>query len=180
MARRINLGTALLRITLGLAAAGASLAVARPAHAESSTHLALDLDFNSAVDVNGVKAGGGGGLRVGQKLGLVVLSLTPELGGSYHAFGGDAQAKLYDGFVGARLGVGKVVEPSIFAHVGYAHLDARGSRGGMLLDGGLALDFTLLPLVEFGLHGGYNVMTAGSDSAALKFLTLGLQAALVF
>lgn len=171
--------------------------MAAPAHADESrerdeapprresrerygkTHIALDFDFNSAFDALDTKMGGGGALRIGQKFDLLLLSLTPEVGGNYHAFGGDDQTRIYSGFVGGRVGFGKIVEPSVFAHWGLAHSEGAQSRTGSVLDAGLALDVTLLPLIDFGVHGGYNVMTASGDNPALKFVTFGAQAALV-
>ena len=175
-------------------AATASLTVATPCRAaeqekrdeepresprKSKTHIAVDFDFSSALDALGTKMGGGGALRVGQKFRLPLVSLTPELGGSYHAFGGDDETRSYSGFLGGRLGIGTVVEPSVFAHVGLGHLEGLQTRTGTMIDGGLALDVTLLPLIDFGVHGGYNVMLPNSDGSAFKYLTLGLQAAIV-
>jgi hypothetical protein len=48
-----------------------------------------------------------------------------------------------------------------------------------MLDGGLAIDFTLLPLIDLGVHGAYNVLLPRGDTDAFKFVTLGAQAALV-
>ena len=174
------------KILFGLVAA-ASLTVAAPCraddqgrdHGASKTHIALDVDFSSALGVLGTKTGGGGALRVGEKFRLILLSLTPELGGSYHAFGGNDETRIYRGFLGARLGAGTVIEPSIFAHVGVGHLEGLQTRTGTVLDTGLALDVTLLPLIDFGVHGAYNVMTPSGDQGAFKFLTLGVQVALV-
>lgn len=150
-----------------------------PQQRHSKTHIAVDFDFNSAFDALGTKVGGGGALRIGQKFNLLLLSLTPEVGGSYHAFSGDDATRLYSGFLGGRVGFGKIVEPSIFAHWGLAHSEGLQSRTGTVLDAGLALDVTLLPLVDFGVHGAYNVMTASGDDPALKYMTFGAQAALV-
>src|SRR6187551_2453834 len=130
-----------------------------PSERHSKTHIAVDFDVNSAFDALGTKVGGGGALRLGQKFNLLLISLTPEVGGSYHAFGGNDETRLYSGFLGGRLGVGKIVEPSIFAHWGLAHMEGLDTRTGTVLDAGLAIDVTLLPLVDFGVHGGYNVMT---------------------
>jgi hypothetical protein len=187
--------TSFLTLVCGVVAA-ASLAVTTPAHGEerrrdeapppseprerhSKTHIAVDFDFNSAFDELNTKVGGGGALRIGQKFNLLLISLTPEVGGSYHAFGGDDGTRLYSGFLGGRVGFGKIVEPSIFAHWGLAHLEGLDTRTGTVLDAGLALDVTLLPLVDFGVHGGYNVMTPSGDGNALKYMTFGAQAALV-
>jgi hypothetical protein len=144
-----------------------------------STQVAVDFDFGAALDEPGIDQGGGGAIRVGQKFDLLLLSLTPEAGGSYHAFSGDAGSKIYSGFLGGKLGIGAVVQPSIFAHLGVAHLDAIESRTAPKLDGGLALDFTLIPLIDLGVHGGYNVMFPSSDQESLSWLTFGAHAALV-
>jgi hypothetical protein len=108
-----------------------------------------------------------------------LVSLTPEFGGGYHSFGGSDATKIYTGFLGGRFGVGKIVEPSIFGHLGVGHVSGIENRTAPVMDAGLALDFTLLPLIDLGLHGGYNVMMPRNDGSALKFITLGAQAALV-
>jgi hypothetical protein len=146
---------------------------------DSNTNIALDFDFGAALDEPGTSAGGGGALRIGQELDLVLISLTPEVGGSYHTFGGADKTRLYAGFVGGRLAVGKVIEPAIFGHVGVGHVQGFESRTAPLVDGGLALDFTLLPLIDLGVHGAYNVMFPRNDGSALEFVTLGAHAALV-
>lgn len=195
MTQQIRLFTSFPRLLgLGLVAASC-LAIASPAHADEygrddgarqnrrdgvgRTHIAVDGDFNAAVNESDVDAGAGGALRLGRELDLFLVSLTPELGGSYHSFGGDDRLKLYGGFIGGRLSLGKIIEPSLFAHVGVGRLDAPDSRTAPTLDGGLAIDFTLLPLINFGVHGAYNVLLPGSGSDAFKFVTLGAQVALV-
>jgi hypothetical protein len=183
------------KVVLGLLAA-TCLAVAPPARADdgrdegehdnrrdrdsSKTHVAVDFDFNSAVDAPQTEVGGGGALRLGQELDLFLVSLTPELGGGYHVFGSGAdRSKLYSGFLGGRLAIGKIIEPSLFGHVGVGRLDGPDARTAAVLDGGLAIDFTLLPLIDLGLHGAYNVMLPRDDGTSFKFVTLGAQAALV-
>ncbi len=166
-------------LLFGLAVA----AVAQPARAGDSkgkTHIAVDFDFGTALDAPETKAGGGGALRVGREFDLFLVSLTPELGGGYHAFGGNDETRLYSGFIGGRLAVGKIVEPSIFAHLGVGHTEGLDSRTAPLMDAGLAIDFTLLPMIDFGLHAGYNVVFPHDEGSALKFVTLGAQVALVF
>ncbi len=151
----------------------------RKDHDKSKTHVAVDFDFGTALDAPGTKNGGGGALRLGQEFDLFLVSLTPELGGGYHAFGGKDETRLYSGFIGGRLAVGKIVEPSIFAHVGVAHTNGLETRTAPIMDAGLAIDLTLLPLIDLGFHAGYNAMLPRNDGSALKFVTLGAQAALV-
>jgi len=194
MTHRKSSSSIVSRLLFGLSVAG--LAIALPARADdeprrdddrysrkdhdhSKTHVAVDFDFGTAVDAPGTKAGGGGALRLGQKFDLFLVSLTPELGGAYHAFGGDQQTRLYSGFVGGRLGIGKIVEPSVFGHLGLAHTKGLENRTAPVMDAGVAIDLTLLPLIDLGFHAGYNAMFPRNDGSALKFLTLGAQAAIV-
>ncbi|HEX2869997.1 MAG TPA: hypothetical protein VHP33_02050 [Polyangiaceae bacterium] len=187
---------------LVLGAALASVAIATPARADeprrsearepdeddrpsrkdndkSKTHIAVDFDFGTALDAPGTKAGGGGALRLGQEFDLLLISLTPEIGGGYHAFGGNDETRLYSGFIGGRLAVGKIIEPSIFAHLGLAHTNGLENRTAPIMDAGLAIDLTILPLIDLGFHAGYNAMFPRDDGSALKFVTLGAHAALV-
>jgi hypothetical protein len=146
---------------------------------KSKTHIAVDFDFGTALDAPNTKAGGGGALRLGQEFDLLLVSLIPEIGGAYHAFGGNDETRLYSGFIGGRLAIGKIVEPSVFAHLGLAHTKGLENRTAPILDAGLAVDFTLLPLINLGLHAGYNAMFPRDDGSALKFVTLGAHAAIV-
>jgi hypothetical protein len=189
-------GTLRQRVALGFLA-GASLLATNSALAQSSpprdesdrdaaderddstTNIAVDFDVGAALDEPGTKAGGGGALRIGQELDLFLISLTPEIGGSYHAFGGEDKTRIYGGFLGGRVAVGKIIEPAIFGHVGVGHVQGFESRTAPMMDGGLALDFTLLPLIDLGVHGAYNVMFPRDDGSALEFVTLGAHAALV-
>lgn len=143
------------------------------------THIALDFDFGSAIDTPQTSSGGGGALRLGQQFDLFLVSLRPEIGGGYHAFGGDGETKIYSGFLGGRLGFGKIIEPSIFAHLGVARVTGFETRTAPVLDAGVALDFTLLPLIDLGVHGAYNTMFPRNDGSALEFVTFGAHAALV-
>lgn len=164
----------------------ATLTAAAPALADEGrrgsgkTHIAVDFDFVTAVDDESTDSGGGGQLRLGQEFDLFLVSFTPELGGGYHGFGGSSDTKLYSGFLGGRLGIGKIIEPSVFGHVGLGRLEGAMPRTAPILDAGVALDFTLLPLIDLGVHGAYNVMMPKDDGTALKFVTLGAHAALVF
>jgi len=168
----------LKQLLFGVSLAG--VAIAMPARAESKTHVAVDFDFATALDEPDTKNGGGGALRVGQKFSLFLVSLTPEIGGTYHAFGGNDETRLYSGILGGRLGIGKIVEPSVYAHLGLAHVAGLETRTAPIMDAGLAVDLTLLPLIDLGLHAGYNAMFPRDDGTALKFVTLGAQAAIVF
>lgn len=157
-----------------------TLASASDAFAFGSNRLALDLDFVGGIDETGVGAGTGGALRFGRKFDLMVLSLTPEIGGSYHTFSGSAEASEYSGFLGARLGFGKVLEPGVFAHVGVAHLSSWGiDDTAPAVDAGIFLDLTVLPILDLGVHAAYNaILPDGED--AFDWYRLGAHVALGF
>src|SRR4051794_16776077 len=124
------------KLTSGVVLAVA-LAFSSPARADDSrgkTHIAVDFDFATAIDAPTTKTGGGGAVRLGRKFDLLLVSFTPELGGGYHGFGGNGDSKLYTGFVGGRFGVGKIVEPSIFSHVGIGRLEGVEARTAPVMD----------------------------------------------
>lgn len=149
--------------------------------ARADTKLAFDLDWVGGIDEPGVDPGAGGALRLGQELDLIVLSLTPEVGASYHSFGGDAELSHTSGFIGARLTLGKVLEPGVFAHLGVGHLSGAGdlSETAAAVDAGLSLDFTLLPVIDIGAHAAYDALLV-SDADAFDWYRVGLHAALSF
>jgi hypothetical protein len=168
-------------------AAGVSVFVsliqfARPAYASSGSRLALDLDYTHGIDEPGVSSGTGLALRYGYKLDLMVFSLTPELGGSYAMFNGPADVEYYRGFAGGRLTFGKVLEPGIFAHIGYGHVSAEpsGSRSALSVDGGATLDLTIIPVLDLGAHVAYSALLAKDNLPAFDTYILGLHAALAF
>ena len=170
------------RLLPALLASVVAFVAPRGAHAKSGTAIGVDLDYTNGIDERYVSSGTGFNVRLGYKLDLAVLQLTPEIGGGYHTFAGDAGAKLSQGIVGGRLQFLKVLEPGIYAHLGYGHLAARGTDGysGATADAGVTLDLTLLPLVDIGAHAGYNGLLKSGDRPAFDSYVLGLHAALIF
>ena len=147
----------------------------------SKTVLAFDLDFVAALSAPGANIGGGGAVRLGRKIDLILVSLTPEIGGSYDRFNGFNNDRIYRGFVGGRLGFGKIIEPSVFAHIGVGRFDANvASHTAPVFDAGIALDLTFLPLINVGAHASYNRLFPQENHASFNWLALGLHVALVF
>ncbi|MEO6601676.1 MAG: hypothetical protein ABIQ16_17500 [Polyangiaceae bacterium] len=168
----------LLASTLALVAFGA----ARTAHAHSGTAIGVDLNYTNGINEPHVGSGTGFNVRLGYKLDLLVVQLTPEIGGGYHTFSGDVSPKFSQGIVGGRLQFGKILEPGLYAHLGYGHLSSDHFDGysGATADAGVTLDLTLLPLVDLGVHAGYNGMLKSGDRNAFDTYVLGVHAALVF
>jgi hypothetical protein len=141
--------------------------------------LALDLDYAGAIDYGDVEGGGGVGVRVGSELDLFLVSLIPELSVDYHSFGGSGGPNVVTGKLGGRLRFLKIVEPGIFAHVGVGHVGGVADYTGVALDAGVTLDFTLLPLIDLGVHAAWNSVVLGGDDEGFSYATLGGHVALV-
>jgi len=171
-----------LRLLPPLLASTALLVATRTAHAKSGTAIGLDWDYTSGIEESNVSGGTGFKVRLGYKLDLKVLQLTPEIGGGYHAFTGDAGAKLSQGVIGGRVSFLKVLEPGVYAHLGYGHLASSigEGRSGATADAGVTLDLTILPLVDLGIHGGYVGLLKSEDRPAFDSYVLGLHGALIF
>lgn len=167
--------------TLVIAASVATVVWADPAAAGNGPKLALDGEAAIALQPDRLGSGAGGALRFGYELDAKIISLTPEIGGSFHALGGDLAPSLYRGFGGARLALGAIVRPGVFAHIGYAHVSYDvGSRDAPTYDGGIFLDFTVLPIIDLGLHGGYAMIASNSEGAAIHWMSAGAHVAIVF
>jgi len=76
----------------------------------------------------------------------------------------------------------KVLEPGLYAHLGYGHLAGSlgDGRSGATADAGVTLDLTILPLIDLGLHGGYNGLLKSGDSQAFDSYVVGVHGALIF
>jgi len=159
-----------------------------PASAHAKPKIALEADFAVPVSVNGAKPGAGGALRGGYELDLAILHVMPEVGVGFHKLTDDGPS-VFRGFVGGRAGVGAGVRFAGFAHIGYGSVGYPGvpvggsdtSYGAPIFDGGLALDFTLLPVIDLGLHGSYNTALSKTGSADTpRWIGLGAHLAIVF
>ncbi|MFZ5890897.1 MAG: hypothetical protein ACOY0T_07595 [Myxococcota bacterium] len=168
-------------VASALVAATIMLALPETAHAGSGSRLALDLDYANGIDEPAVNGGKGLALRYGYKLDLLVLALTPEVGLGGYWFGGEqTEPRLLNGFLGGKVSFGKVLEPGLFAHVGYGSFKAFDeSRGGTTVDAGISLDLTMVPFIDFGVHGAYNAMLI-KDAEAFDWFRVGAHAALAF
>jgi hypothetical protein len=182
MTLKLPLASSLAFLAFALASTSSLSAAARDDDDGGSTTLALDLEYAGPIDEGEVEAGSGGAVRLGRRADLVLVSLTGEIGGSYHGFGGSPDVTVYRGFLGGRLQVGKILEPGIYGHLGIAKLnvDPGDSRTAPTFDAGLFLDLTVLPLVDVGLHVGYDTVLGGEDANAFDYYVAGAHAALVF
>lgn len=151
--------------------------------AEAKTTVAGDLDYAVPID-SSAHTGWGFGIRVGQQLHAPLVVITPELGFTYHGFGGDSSPRVYRGIAGLRIGFGEVLRAGAFGHLGIARLDLTSvpdlSHTAFTYDAGVFLDFTALPLLDIGVHAAYNRVAADDHVSAFQFATVGAHAALVF
>jgi hypothetical protein len=189
---------------LGAVGAGsfaATVAASAPASAdeyeerhEGGGGAALDLagDVEGAAVVEtphtaaGNSLGGGTGfkVRVGAQFHLPLVRFVPEVGyGFQHFFAVDEAGAAYDWdthrvFAGARLGLGEILVPTIYAHFGYGW---RGTgdpsvpdAGGTAFDAGVALDLHIIPHVGLGAHAEY--ATIDAQPYVPQWLAVGLHA----
>jgi hypothetical protein len=153
-----------------------------PSAASAEVAAAFDLDYAAPINVD-ASAGFGFGIRLGKQMRVPpLLVATPELGFTYHSFSGEP--KVYRGIAGLRLGIGDTIRPGIFGHLGYGgrKMEIAGrsdTASSFTYDFGAFLDFTLLPLLDLGVHGAYTQWTGG-DQPSFQFATVGAHAALIF
>jgi len=141
----------------------------RPAKADHE-RVSLDADAvwrTGSQDDNGW----GGGLRVGHSWEILVLSLTPELGLSYHDFGTRGPTD-FRGFAGGRVGIDFVLQPSVFVHAGVGHAGRTESQTSLAYDFGGALDLTLLP-VDVGIHALFSGIAGDETAPAFTWFGVG-------
>jgi len=118
-------------------------------------------DAGANVDLDGTSTDLG--VRFGRNIKLAVLHLTPEVGGRLLRGGVSPNA-------GVRVGVGKGVVPTVYAHYGYV----LEQTPVPWFEAGAALDFTFVPKINFGPHASYTAL--GDDG----FPSFGVHAGVTF
>jgi hypothetical protein len=152
-----------------------------PHSAAAETTIGVELNVNDASNErDATDPGAGVDVTFGPRLDLKLLALTTEISAGFHDFGGRYDPTVYRILAGGRLGLGFILRPSIFAHLGVGHVRedelfglGREGRTNLAGDVGLALDFTLLPVIDIGIQGSYNAVAAGDDSDAFEWLQAG-------
>jgi hypothetical protein len=177
--------SALVSLIAPLAIASVFLLASRPAHAQ-----VLGVDLEGVTPVGSSpgysRTGEAFGARLGYRFGLPLVSLTPEVGYSYVHLGSVESAPAIDVnrlFIGARLGFGSILVPSVYAHFGYGFVGTTNGPlnpdNGVTVDAGLALDLRVIPHFGFGIHGGYATV-ASSTPGSVDWVNYGVQADLSF
>lgn len=182
-------------ITGGAAFAAALLAGAREARADVA--LAGDFDLGIPVDQAPQRylgTGAGFDFRAGYRFRIPYqhIAVTPELAAGYT----NLSAQLIRVRPGLRVGIGRLLVPYLYGHVGYGwtSFDPIGTRNtvpdaptvsshGLSFDFGAGLDVTILRRLTVGAHLGYNVVNVGTTERTLldwraKWMSIGLNATL--
>lgn len=162
------------------AIAAGVLLLSGSAAADTRTVVGIDLNFNDSVVGDEASNGAGVDVFFGPRLDLAILTLTTELTGGFHDFGGALDPTVYRIMGGGSIGIGAILRPSVFAHIGAGHLrfddpfgEGREGRTNLTADLGAALDVTILPLVDVGIHGSYNVLAGNDDYEPFEWLQAG-------
>lgn len=170
-------GSSALRIAGVVSVVAGTIAVTQPARAD--TELGADLNLSVPLASDDDK-GVGVALRLGHRFSIPFVHAALELKGGFDSYSGPRDPSVYTGLAGARFGIGEIIRPSAYAHIGIGHLDfgpeVLEDRTRAAADVGVALDFTLLPLLDLGVHGEYGALV-GADYDWLRF---GIHALLVF
>jgi hypothetical protein len=197
---RVTLACSVLSATL-LAASGSARAQGGETSAEQrekkkGAGVALGADIDGAAIVSqprplsGTSLAGGTGFkaRLGGQLHVPFIRVTPELGYGYmHVFTTNDVGSAYDWnthrvYGGVRLGVGEIVVPTVYSHLGYGWRVTNDptvpSANGLAFDAGIALDFRIIPHLGFGAHAEYAMID--STPFVPQWLGFGLHADLVF
>lgn len=166
-------------LVLGVASgfAAAAFVLAAPREAKAGPHLGIDLDLGTAFQRQVDFSYGLGG-RFGYKIHFPgnFFWLLPEGGGHYMRFGtgnslgGFAQAG--EVFGGVRFGLGGLVQPNIFSHLGLGFVG--NSQIGPAADIGVGVDFQITRIFTLGLQVAYNAVTVTSSGDAAKWVNFGL------
>jgi hypothetical protein len=159
----------------------------------------LGFDVEGAVPLNPPNAGtgqpaavgGGGGfkVRLGEQFRFPGIRLTPEVGYGYdHLWAADNLGNGYGWdmnrlFAGARLGFGRILVPTIYAHLGYGWRQTSatyitGQDGGVAFDVGGALDLRVIPHFGIGVHLEYSQIVTDVDTP--QWLAIGAHADIIF
>jgi hypothetical protein len=137
-----------------------------------------------------LSGGSGFKVRLGEQFRFrgLGLRLTPEVGYGYeHLWATDDLGDAYAWntnrvFAGVRLGFGRVVVPTIYAHAGYGWRltgdPLLANANGPAFDAGFALD--IYPVRRFGIGGHIEYVTIDSQPGTPQWLALGLHADIIF
>jgi hypothetical protein len=163
---------------LAAVSVAAGVAWAQPAAAEIA--FGLEVNYNEAVDQLETGKGGGVDVRVGPRLELWMLQITPELSAGMHDFGGFPSPTVLRGLAGCKVALDLGIRPTLFAHFGAGRLrydavesTARDATTGMAADFGAALDVNVLPMLDVGVQGSYNLVGMESTRSRFDWLQVG-------
>jgi hypothetical protein len=153
-----------------------------PAMAEDE--IAVDVEAAWADDPN-ESNGFGVGLRAGHVWDIAIITITPELGASYHDFDGAADPTAWDVKAGGRFGIDLLLEPSVYAHAGFGHFgyhlpDGDVSQTSLAYDVGAALDITVLPVIDFGVHATFAGIAGNDEVDPFSWIAVGGHVAFAF
>lgn len=147
--------------------------------ARAGFYVGAEMDASSPISAPTARTGFGFFGTLGYRLGLGPVFIQPEAQAGYLSFlTSTASAPRATRILGgARVGLARMVQPTLFGHVGIGWLGA--GQEGPALDAGFALGFKVIPYLRFGGQVAYNVVTVPSASS-LKFISYGAHAGIEF
>ncbi len=108
-----------------------------------------DIDRGGSTQLDGPAPVSGAGLRIGYGVDMAIIELIPE--GRLMMYG-EPNHRYGTAEFGGRIMFLKILEPGLFARV---LVPVGGGGPGVGITAGGVLDFTAIPVVDIGLHGGF-------------------------
>lgn len=185
----------MMKRTLSISGAALAALLTSAPRARAEVTLSIDAALGVPVDQTPqryLSTGAGFDLRAGYRFRVPYqhVSFTPEILVGYT----DLAANLIRIRPGLRVGIGRVLVPYAYGHIGwgYTSFDPLGTRDtapdpvftgahGFSFDAGVGLDVKVLRRLSVGAQLGYNVLNVGSTPRApvswrAKWMSLGLGA----
>lgn len=158
-------------------------------------------EWQLAVDANAIFPTGeldnGTGFGMDGRLGYILPIpgyLVPEVEVGFVDFAepdnNDPSVSAWRALAGVRLGVGTILRPHVFGHIGYGNIsveepnddffDGRNpltDDSAFAWDAGVGIDVTILPILDIGVQGAYNRV---ETDEAVKWWSAGGHVALLF
>jgi len=146
----------------------------------------IGVEGDYAIPIDSVaESGGGFGIRYGYQFQIPLFLIQPEIGFTDHIMGGNVSPTVYRGVAGVRAGIGEIVRLGVYGHLGVGHLTAdtpgdNVSHTAFTWDGGAFFDVTVIPLLNLGVHGGYDQLTGEESDGGLSWGVVGVHGEFVF
>ncbi len=163
-----------------LAPAVAAAALSAPGEASAGIAVGAEADAAQGIGLpSGAHFGYGFAGALGYRIVFGPVFLQPEAQGSYFVFsGGTAPTHVARVMGGARFGLGRRIQPAIFAHAGVGWLSTVTS--GRSVAAGVSLGFWPLRVLCVGAQAAFNLVSVPADVPTTRWVSYGVHVGVDF